>query len=85
MRRVAVVDVAEPSRKACLGRCRVVVSEDALKKMKVTRSWQSLRMMTLKSRCNRTVKDETSHWVCQTPGQLGTNVRTSVANTAQTR
>uniref|UniRef100_A0A0E0A9D6 Uncharacterized protein n=1 Tax=Oryza glumipatula TaxID=40148 RepID=A0A0E0A9D6_9ORYZ len=45
----------------------------------------SLRMMTLKSRCNRTVKDETSHRVCQTPGQLGTNMRTSVANTAQAR
>uniref|UniRef100_A0A0D9YGN2 Uncharacterized protein n=1 Tax=Oryza glumipatula TaxID=40148 RepID=A0A0D9YGN2_9ORYZ len=39
--------------------------------------------MTPKSRCSRTVKDETSHRVCQTPGQLGTNPRTGVANTAR--
>uniref|UniRef100_A0A0D3FUM3 Uncharacterized protein n=1 Tax=Oryza barthii TaxID=65489 RepID=A0A0D3FUM3_9ORYZ len=34
-----------------------------------------------KSRCSRIVKDETSHRVCQTPGQLGTNARAGVANT----
>uniref|UniRef100_A0A0E0EI92 Uncharacterized protein n=2 Tax=Oryza meridionalis TaxID=40149 RepID=A0A0E0EI92_9ORYZ len=41
--------------------------------------------MTPKSRCSRTVKDKTSHKVCQTPGQLGTNARTGVANTARAR
>uniref|UniRef100_A0A0D3FP50 Uncharacterized protein n=1 Tax=Oryza barthii TaxID=65489 RepID=A0A0D3FP50_9ORYZ len=34
---------------------------------------------------SRTVKDETSHRVCQTRGQLGTNARNSVANTARAR
>uniref|UniRef100_A0A0D9ZJH5 Uncharacterized protein n=1 Tax=Oryza glumipatula TaxID=40148 RepID=A0A0D9ZJH5_9ORYZ len=33
----------------------------------------------------RTVKDKTSHRVCQTPGQLGTNARAGVANTARAR
>uniref|UniRef100_A0A0E0II04 Uncharacterized protein n=1 Tax=Oryza nivara TaxID=4536 RepID=A0A0E0II04_ORYNI len=41
--------------------------------------------MTSKSRCSRTVKDKTSHQVCQTRGQLGTNVRAGVANTARAR
>uniref|UniRef100_A0A0D3EVM8 Uncharacterized protein n=1 Tax=Oryza barthii TaxID=65489 RepID=A0A0D3EVM8_9ORYZ len=39
-----------------------------------------VRKMTPKSRCSRTVKDETSH---RTPGQLGTNPRAGVANTAR--
>uniref|UniRef100_A0A0D3HU05 Uncharacterized protein n=1 Tax=Oryza barthii TaxID=65489 RepID=A0A0D3HU05_9ORYZ len=50
------------------------VREDTLETMMVTRSRQSL---------GRTVKDETSHRVCQTPGQLETNARNGVANTWQ--
>uniref|UniRef100_A0A0E0E8T8 Thyroglobulin type-1 domain-containing protein n=1 Tax=Oryza meridionalis TaxID=40149 RepID=A0A0E0E8T8_9ORYZ len=34
---------------------------------------------------SRTVKNEVSHRVCQTPGQLGTNARAGVANTAWAR
>uniref|UniRef100_A0A0E0REU7 Uncharacterized protein n=1 Tax=Oryza rufipogon TaxID=4529 RepID=A0A0E0REU7_ORYRU len=41
--------------------------------------------MMPKSRCSRTAKDETSHRACQTPGQLGTNARAGVANTARAR
>uniref|UniRef100_A0A0E0HP14 Uncharacterized protein n=1 Tax=Oryza nivara TaxID=4536 RepID=A0A0E0HP14_ORYNI len=33
----------------------------------------------------RTMKDETSHRACQTPGQLGTNTRAGVANTTRAR
>nr|BAD35433.1 hypothetical protein [Oryza sativa Japonica Group] len=76
---------AIPSYKVRMGRHRVVVREDALKMMTVTRSRQSLRKMTPKSLCCRTVEDETSCRVCQTWGQLGTNARNGVANTARAR
>nr|AAL79733.1 hypothetical protein [Oryza sativa Japonica Group]BAD61736.1 hypothetical protein [Oryza sativa Japonica Group]BAD62355.1 hypothetical protein [Oryza sativa Japonica Group] len=61
------------------------VREDALETKTVTQSRQSLRKMTPKSQCSRTVKDETSHRVCQTPGQLRTNAHASVSNTAWAR
>uniref|UniRef100_A0A0E0I4S0 Uncharacterized protein n=1 Tax=Oryza nivara TaxID=4536 RepID=A0A0E0I4S0_ORYNI len=62
-----------------------MVREDALETKTVIQSRRSLRKMTPKSRCSRTVKDETSHRACQTPGQLGTNARAGVANTARAR
>uniref|UniRef100_A0A0D9ZHS5 Uncharacterized protein n=1 Tax=Oryza glumipatula TaxID=40148 RepID=A0A0D9ZHS5_9ORYZ len=61
------------------------VREDALETKTVTQSRQLLRKITLKSRCSRTVKDETSCRVCQTRGQLGTNARNGVANTVRAR
>uniref|UniRef100_A0A0E0G7W4 Uncharacterized protein n=1 Tax=Oryza nivara TaxID=4536 RepID=A0A0E0G7W4_ORYNI len=62
-----------------------MVCEDALETKTVTQSRQSLRKMMPKSRCSRTVKDETSDRVCQTLGQLGTNARASVTNTVLAR
>nr|BAD25209.1 hypothetical protein [Oryza sativa Japonica Group] len=61
------------------------VREDARETKTVTQSRQSLRKMMPKSRCSRTVKDETSCRICQTRGQLGTNTRAGVANTARAR
>uniref|UniRef100_A0A0E0NHD3 Uncharacterized protein n=1 Tax=Oryza rufipogon TaxID=4529 RepID=A0A0E0NHD3_ORYRU len=52
-----------------------MVREDALETKTVIQSRRSLRKMTPKSQCSRTVKDETLHRACQTPGQLGTNAR----------
>uniref|UniRef100_A0A0D3GU61 Uncharacterized protein n=1 Tax=Oryza barthii TaxID=65489 RepID=A0A0D3GU61_9ORYZ len=62
-----------------------MVREDALETMTVTQSQRSLRKVTPKSRCSRTVKDEMSRRVCQTWGQLETNARNGVANTARAR
>uniref|UniRef100_J3MS52 Uncharacterized protein n=1 Tax=Oryza brachyantha TaxID=4533 RepID=J3MS52_ORYBR len=59
--------------------------EDAQKTMTVRQSRRSLRKMTPKNRCSRTVKDKTSRRVCQTWGQLRKNTRNSVANTVQAR
>uniref|UniRef100_A0A0D3HNV6 Uncharacterized protein n=1 Tax=Oryza barthii TaxID=65489 RepID=A0A0D3HNV6_9ORYZ len=59
------------------------VCEDTLETKTVTQSRQSLRKMMPKS--YRTLKDETSRQVSQTLGQLGTNARAGVANTARVR
>uniref|UniRef100_A0A0D3FU40 Uncharacterized protein n=1 Tax=Oryza barthii TaxID=65489 RepID=A0A0D3FU40_9ORYZ len=53
--------------------------------MTVMQSRKSLRMMTWKNRCCRTVEEETSHRVCKTRGLLGTNARNGVANSVQAR
>uniref|UniRef100_A0A0D9ZWE4 Uncharacterized protein n=1 Tax=Oryza glumipatula TaxID=40148 RepID=A0A0D9ZWE4_9ORYZ len=58
---------------------------DVAEMMTVMRMRWSLRKMTPKSRCCRTMEDETSHRVCQTRKQLKTNTHNDVVNTAQAR
>uniref|UniRef100_A0A0E0A445 Uncharacterized protein n=1 Tax=Oryza glumipatula TaxID=40148 RepID=A0A0E0A445_9ORYZ len=72
VRRVAVVDSGRGRTGGCRG---PMVREDALETKTVTQSRRSLRKMTPKSRCSRTVKDKTSRRICQTRGQLRMNAR----------
>uniref|UniRef100_A0A0E0BK79 Uncharacterized protein n=1 Tax=Oryza glumipatula TaxID=40148 RepID=A0A0E0BK79_9ORYZ len=48
-----------------------MVREDTLETKTVTQSRWSLRKVTPKSRCSQTMKDETSHRICQTGDNSG--------------